>query len=273
MIIFKNNICFHNLNFNNKYVKYCPLAAFKFTITQQPVDWTHYPFMILVGMSTLGPQKCVTCFSRSAPPALWIQTESGCKQCWVFPDWFSVRCYRSRPRSKKTLTGSPSSPSSSLWILYLLTSGNWGTWCCSWGQPRSRGPKSSGCNRSWIQFSLHCAQPWRRSADFLRWSRCRQNKLLSWSLLLPTITHRHRTSTLFWLGFLHNNWLKAVWVLREFSHRGSLWGLRLKCGRPEFRWGRAVWVWKLCSLSSAISVLHHWDWFSGKSWLWLRSIK
>ena len=250
-----------------------PTNCFWISNTQQPVAWTHSPFTMKVVLDSLRPQKCATCPSRSAPPALWLQTEFGCRQCWASQGWLSVRCCRSRPRSTKTLMAPPSSPSSSLCNLYLLKLGNWGTWCCSWGRPRSRGPKSSGRSRSGTQFSLRCAQSSPRSAGLPRWSRCRQNKLLSLSLLLPPRTRQRRTSTLFRCSCFYYNWLQAVWVSPECSRRGSWRGLRLrlKCVQPEFRWGRAIWVWKSRSLSSAISVLRRWDWFGGRSWGCLRS--
>ena len=250
-----------------------PTNCFWISDTQQSVAWTHSLFTMKVALDSLGPQKCATCPSRSVPPALWLQTEFGSKQCWASQGWLSVRCCRSRPRSTKTLTGLPSSPSSSLCEVYFLIAGNWGIWCCSWGRPRSRGPKSSGCSRSRTQFSLRCAQPWRQSAGLPSWSRCRKSKLLSSCSLLPSRTRRRRTSTLFRWGCLENNWLQAVWVSPECSLRGSWRGLRLrlKCSLFEFRWGRAVWVWKSRSLWSAISVLRRWDWFGGRSWGCLRS--
>ena len=126
------------------------------------------------------PQKYVTCPSHSSPPALWMQTESGCWQCWASPNWLLVRSFRSRQPPSRSWMGLPSSPSSSL-CSHFLTTENWGTWFCSWGQPRSRGPKSSGCNISWTQSSLCCTQPWRRSAGLPRWSRCSGSKLHLWS--------------------------------------------------------------------------------------------
>ena len=125
---------------------------------RQQVAWTYYQFTIQVGMTTLELQKCATCSLRSALLVLWMQTKSGCHQCWVSPDWLSVRCCRSRPQSKRILTDLPSSPSSSLCRSYFLNLGSWGTWCCSWGQLRNRSPRSSGCNKNETQFSLHCAQ-------------------------------------------------------------------------------------------------------------------
>ena len=213
----------------------------------------------------LRPQKCATLPSRSALSALWMQTELGCHKYWASQDWLSVRCCRSRLRSNKILMSPSSSPSSSLCNSYFLSPGNWGTWCCNWGRPRSRGPKSSECHRSKTQFFLRCVQPWRRSAGLLRWSRCIWRKLLLSSFSLPPRTRRRRTSTLFLWCFLQNNWLKAVWVLRECSRWGSWQGLRLKCSRPEFLWGRAAWVWKSHSLSSAISALRRWDWDRGRN--------
>ena len=198
-----------------------------------------------MGLDTLGPHKCATCPSRSAPPALWMQTDSGYMQCWASADWFSVHCCRSCLRSMKTLTAPSSNLLSSL-CLYVLSPGNWETWCCSPGLPRSRGTKSSGCNRIGTQFSLLCTQPWRLSAGLLRWSRCIESKLLlSSSLLLPR-TRLRRTSTLFRYHCLHSNWLQAVWVGQECSYWGSWRGLRLhlKCTGREFRWGQVAWVWK-----------------------------
>ena len=133
--------------------------------------WTHSPFMMKVGVITLQPQKCATCPLSSSPPGFWMHTELGSKQCWASADWLSVRCCRSRPQSKKTLTSPFSSLSSSL-RLYLLSYQNWVTWCCSWDRPRSRDPKSNGFNRNRTQFSLRCAQPWWRSAGLPHWSRC-----------------------------------------------------------------------------------------------------
>ena len=209
--------------------------------TTKLTAWTYSLFTMKVGLSNLQLQKCATCSSRSAPSALWMQTEYGFGKCWVSPDWLSVRCCWSRPQSKKTLTGLSSNLSSSL-CLYFLIPENWGTWCCSWGRLRSRGLKSSGCNRSGTQFSLRCAQLWRRSAGLLRWSRCSKNKPLLWSSLLPPKTSRRRTSTLFRWSCLLYNWLRAVWVLQECSRRGIWRGLslHLKCRQPEFRWGQAA---------------------------------
>ena len=222
---------------------------FNFRIAQQQFAWTYFPFTIWVGLESLWPQKCETCPSLSTPPELRILTEYGYRKCWVSPDWLSVHCYRSRPQSKKNLTGQLSSPSSSL-CRDLLTTGNWGTWCCSWGLPQNRAQKSSGCNSNEKQFSLCCAQPWRRFAGLLRGSRCRKSKLLLLSFSLPLRTRRCRTSTLFQCCCLQYNWLRAVWGGQEYSYRGSWRGLylRLKCSRPVFRWYRAAWVWKPRSL-------------------------
>ena len=247
----------------------------KLLIVQQSVDWTYSLFTILVGINTLRPQKCATCPLRSAPPALWVLKELGCRKYWVSPDWLSVRCCRSRLWSKKIWTGPPSSLSSYMYMYwYFLSSENWGIWCCSWDLLRSRGPKCNERNINWTQFPVRCAQPWRRSAGLPRRSRCRKSKLLSSSSLLPPRTRRHKTSTLFKWGCLHDNWLQVILVLRECNNWRSWRYLRLhlKCSQPEFRWGLAAWVWKSHSLSSAISALLFWD-CGGRHWGCLRSIE
>ena len=182
-------------------------------------------------LSIHGPQKCETFLLHSTPPAHWVQTESGCKQCWASPDWFLDRCCQLRPQSKRTLTDPRSSPSSYHREYNLLTTRNLEVWCCSWGQPRSQAQESSGCHRSSAQFPLRCAQPWRRPAGLLSWIRCIKSKLLLLSFFLPPRKLWRRTSTLFRWSCLHSNWHRAVWVSRECTRWGSWRGLhlRLKC--------------------------------------------
>ena len=160
-------------------------------------------------MNTPRQLKCVACPLSWTPPALWMHTESGCKQYWASLNWLLVHCCQSCLPSKRSLKDPLSILLSSLWNSYVLSSENWDTWCCSWDRPRSRGPKSSGCNRSWTKFSLRCAQPWRRSAGLLRWSRCIWGKLLLWSFSLPPRTLGCRTSILFLSNRLYNNWQQA----------------------------------------------------------------
>ena len=148
-------------------------------------------------MHILRSQKCVTSPYRLAPSALLMQIGYNCSQCLFSQGWLSFRYFRWHLKLTRNSTDRSSSPSSPLWCSYVLTTGNWGTWYCSWDRLQSRDPKSSGCNTYWTQFSLNFAKPWPLSAGLPRWSRCSGRKLLLSSLLLPWIASWCKTSTLF----------------------------------------------------------------------------